>query len=201
VEERVKELHCIMPIENIPSVMRHGILSHALAGKTLHASVAAQEVQDRRHGVRVPGGLRLHEYANLYFHARNPMLYKRKDRAEELCILMVSTKVLQLPGVVITDQNAATSFVRFLAPNQWQELNWNDIYARYWSRPGGPTTLEEQVADRLRKARKCAEVLVPQRVEPGQLIGAYIVDVAARGKMEAAGFGLPMFVSPDMYFR
>lgn len=98
VDPRVTELHCIMPIENLMSVMKEGILSHELAAKLKHHSVALQPVQDKRDKKQVPGGLRLHQYANLYFHARNPMMFKRKDTASELCVLQVSTMVLPLRG-------------------------------------------------------------------------------------------------------
>jgi hypothetical protein len=118
VDPRVTELHCIMPIENLVSVMKEGILSHENAAKLKHHSVALQPVQDKRDKKQVPGGLRLHQYANLYFHARNPMMFKRRDQASELCVLQVSTTVLPLPGVVISDQNAASDYVRFLHPRQ-----------------------------------------------------------------------------------
>lgn len=84
-----------MPIANISSVLVHGILSHEQAAKLDHQSVAMTDIQDRRDRVQVPGGLKLHQYANLYFHARNPMLFKRKAQAESLCVLRVSTTVLR----------------------------------------------------------------------------------------------------------
>jgi hypothetical protein len=114
VDNRVSELQCIMPIGNIPSVLATGILSHENAAKLKHHSVAMQAMQDRRDLKTVPGGLRLHQYANLYFHARNPMLSVR--RHEDVCVLRVSTAVLQMQGTVITDQNAASKYVRFYAP-------------------------------------------------------------------------------------
>lgn len=101
---RVTELHCIMPIGNVPSVMQNGILSHERASQLQHHSVAMQAMQDRRDLKTVPGGLRLHQYANLYFHARNPMLSVRRN--EDVCVLKDSTNVLNLPGAAITDQNA-----------------------------------------------------------------------------------------------
>src|SRR5947209_6215878 len=103
MDSRVTELHCIMPIVNIGSVMKHGILSYERAAKLEHRSVALQPVQDRRDQKRVPGGLKLHQYANLYFHARNPMLFKRQNEAQNLCILQVSTAILDADGTVITD--------------------------------------------------------------------------------------------------
>ena len=96
MDPRVTELHCIMPTANIASVMAHGILSYERAAKLQHRSVAMQPVQDRRDHKQVPGGLKLHQYANLYFHARNPMLFKRLNDAAELCVLRVSTQVLAI---------------------------------------------------------------------------------------------------------
>lgn len=107
-----------MPLVNILSVLEHGILSYERAAKLKHHSVAMHEVQDRRDKKQVPHGLKLHQYANLYFHAGNPMLYKRKDDAENICVLRISTEVLQIEGVVITDCNAASQYVRFYHPSQ-----------------------------------------------------------------------------------
>ena len=74
----VLELHYMTPIENLASVAMHGILSHARAVAVQHASVALQAVQDQRAGKRVPGGRPLHEYVNLYFDARNAMMWMRR---------------------------------------------------------------------------------------------------------------------------
>lgn len=106
--------------------MERGILSYENAAKFKHDSVALQPVQDKRGQKQVPGGLRLHQYANLYFHARNPMLFKRKDEAPALCVLRISTQVLRLNGTVISDQNAASDYVRFLHPSQWELLDFDD---------------------------------------------------------------------------
>jgi len=59
VDPRVTELHCIMPIGNITSVMTHGILSYERAAKLAHHSVAMQALQDKRDRKHVPRGLRL----------------------------------------------------------------------------------------------------------------------------------------------
>ncbi|MDE2342684.1 MAG: DUF4433 domain-containing protein [Betaproteobacteria bacterium] len=195
MDPRVTELHCIMPMTNIGTVMTHGILSHERAAKLAHRSVALQPVQDRRDQKQVPGGLKLHQYANLYFHARNPMLYKRLADASELCVLRVSTEVLTLQDAVITDQNAASDYVRFLAPTQWQQLQWDDIFAMDWNHP------EDQIAGWRHKSRKCAEVLVPHVVEPQFLSGAYVIDDAAATRLRAAGFQLQVVVDPVLFFR
>lgn len=70
----VAELHYITAIANVPSMLQHGILSHKLADELVHDSVAMPEIQERRENKRVPGGRMLHEYANMYLDAHNPML-------------------------------------------------------------------------------------------------------------------------------
>lgn len=194
MDARVTELHSIMPIANFGSVGQHGILSYERAAQLPHHSVALQPVQDKRDKKQVPGGLKLHQYANLYFHARNPMLYKRLAQASSLCVLRVSTQVLQLKAVVITDQNAASDWVRFYSPAQWQSLPFDDIFATDWRHPDPPSYYR-------RKSRKCAEVLVPGRVEPGYIVGAYVIDHAAGVQLAAAGCALPIATNPGLFFR
>jgi hypothetical protein len=110
-----------------------------------------------------------------------------------LCVLRISTQVLHLNGTVISDQNAASDYVRFLHPSQWELLDFDDIYAMDWRD-------SDQIAYWRRKARKCAEVLVQHRVECRFLTGAYVVDAAAAERL-ALEFGLPVEVNPVLFFR
>lgn len=194
MSRKITEFHCIMPLGNIPSVLKHGILSHQRAAKLTHDSVAMEEVQDRRDLTQVPGGLKLHQYANLYFHARNPMLYKRKDEAAELCVLQVSTEVRNLDGVVFADCNASSGYVRFRPPHRWSELNLEAIFARDWRHPDDP------IAYLRHKSQKCAEILVPHCVEPQFITGAYVVNDAARARLQELGFLLSVTIEPDLFF-
>ena len=192
---KIAELQCIMPIANIPMVLEHGILSYERASKLPHSSVAMGEVQEKRDQVRVPGGLKLHQYANLYFHARNPMLFKRKEDAPNLCVLRVSTEARHIPGAVLADCDAARPWVRFLAIQQVSELDLEAIYARDWRHPGN------EISYRKHKAQKCAEFLVPHQLPLKYLEGAYVVDKIAAEKLTATGFNLPITVEPDLFFR
>jgi hypothetical protein len=186
-----------MPLENIPSVLKLGILSNERSAKFEHFSVAMEDVQEKREQKNVPGGLKLHQYANLYFHARNPMLYKRKNEINNLCVLRVSIEVLQLPGVVLADCNASSPYVRFLAPSQWALLDYEAIYAMDWNRQHE----NDPYAYRVHKAKKCAEVLVPHVVENKYIIGAYVVDEAIRSKLQSLGFNQAVTIDSEMFFR
>ena len=195
MDPRVTEFQCILPMDNIPSVLKHGILSYERAARLAHRSVAMPEIQDRRDHKQVPGGLKLHQYANLYFHARNPMLFKRKDEASSLCVLRVSTEVCNIQGVILADSNASSDYVRFLHPSQWKLLDFDAIYAMDWRHPNDP------IAYYRHRSRKCAEVLVPHQIEPGLLIGAYVVDHAAATRLAGLGFRLPVAVDSVLFFR
>ncbi|HLH97549.1 MAG TPA: DarT ssDNA thymidine ADP-ribosyltransferase family protein [Xanthobacteraceae bacterium] len=63
------------------------------------------------------------------------MMYKRRVEAPNLCVLRVLSEVLTLPGAVISDQNAASDYVRFLHPQQWRSLDFDAIYALDWRHP------------------------------------------------------------------
>ncbi|KGS88432.1 DUF4433 domain-containing protein [Burkholderia pseudomallei] len=193
MDPRVTEFHCIMPIVNLPSVMQHGIVSYERAARLPHRSVAMQPVQERRDVKQVPHGLRLHQYANLYFHARNPMMYKRKNEAPQLSVLSVSVDVLRIKGTVVADQNAASSYVRFLSPSQMDQLNYDRIYALDWTDEHEPTFWRK-------RAQKCAEVLVPDRVDSAMIMGAYACNVAAVKAINAAVPGLPVAIDADLFF-
>ncbi len=145
------ELHYITPIANVPSILNLGILSHNRAKRVPHESVAMNEIQDRRAGVTVPGGRKLHEYVNLYICARNPMMYKRQTQHQGLCVLGISTNILDLPGVVISDRNASSDYAIFkAAPGGLSIVNREWTFAEYW-------TDADQITEWKKKAAKCAE--------------------------------------------
>jgi len=192
---KLTEFQNIMPIENIPSVLKHGILSFAMASRIQHSSVALQEVQSVRDGKKVTGGLPLHDYANVYFHARNPMMSKRRDEAHALCVLRVSLRILEIPGAVITDQNAASNYVRFHAPDKIGLLSLDTIFARNWKHP------ENQIEEWRHSSAKCAEVLVPHKIPPELIEGAYVCNAAAGQSLTDAGFQLPIAIDADLFFH
>lgn len=62
------ELYYIVRLDNIPSIIQHGILCHDDAEKHDHVTIALEQVQERRENKSVPQGLPLHKYVNLYFN-------------------------------------------------------------------------------------------------------------------------------------
>lgn len=192
---RVVELHNIMPISNISLVIEHGILSHERAAGLPHSDVSMADVQDKRDKVQVPGGLKLHQYANLYFDAFNPMMSKRRTEADNLAVLRVSIDVLKLPNVVITDQNAVSKYVVFWPPANLHLLDFDMIYAGDWRHR------DDQIAYWRHKSAKCAEVLVPYAIGFEYVIGAYVVSKSTKNVLLATGFPKQVDVKPRLFFR
>jgi hypothetical protein len=108
---RIRELHYITDIANVASILELGILSHRLADQVAHVSVADERVQAIRATKPIWTGRSyrwLHEYANLYLHARNAMLYRLLKRGTgDLTVLAVDPCVLDIEGVLVSDRNAA----------------------------------------------------------------------------------------------
>jgi hypothetical protein len=165
---RVTELQYIAPLANIGQIVDLGILSHERAEDVDHESVALEEVQDIRHGKRVPNGRMLHEYANVYFDARNPMMYRRLNVKREIVVVRVNPDILDLPNVVITDGNAASGSTAFYpSPGGLVNLDEDRVYATYW-------TDNDPWAKYEKKRQRCAEVLIPDVIPSEYLHGCYV---------------------------
>lgn len=108
----IKELYYITAIDNMKSIMEGGILCHRLAERLSHCSIADNNVQDRRKNKRIPGTNKiLHDFANLYFDAHNPMLSRLREKNNSICVLRINSDVFDLPGVIVSDRNAARNLV------------------------------------------------------------------------------------------
>ncbi len=201
VSERYFELtgkrcvYNIMPISNIPSVLQHGIVCFDQTQKIRHSSIAMDEIQKRRSVVEVPNGYPLHRYANLYFSYNNPMLYKRKDLADELCVLALSATVMDIEGCVLTDRNAATALARFFTPVAGVDnLDFTKIHAQFW-------TDSDPIIQREKKAIKCAEVLIPHSIASEYIVGAYVASKESAEQLRRYGFDKQVVVRPSVFYR
>lgn len=193
----ITELYFITDIANMPSILTHGILSHNLIAKKKipHSSVANVDVQSRRTDKVIPGGKKLHDYANLYINARNPMLYVLLPRQRELCVLRVSTGVFLCVGVIVSDENAARGWARFEPwPDGLHMIEKEDIFRERWD-----------VDDFFEKKRlmgvMCAEVLVPDKVESRYILGACVSCQEALNRLVGLCPGLPVIINKRLFFQ
>lgn len=165
--DEVKELHYITTMDNLGSILQRGILCHNRARRVPHRSIASEEVQGIRRGKPVPRGRSLHSYANLYFDARNAMMYRLRN-LPDLIVIRVSPEVLDIPDTVVADGNAANLPTRFYpAPDALWRLDSTRIFASSWDDPDPWVKIEKK---RIRQA----EVLVPDLVPSEYIEGCYV---------------------------
>lgn len=187
-------LYNIQAIDNIPSIMQRGLLSNERASRIEHVSIAMNEVQARRDSVRIPNGLKLHQYANLYFDPWNPMLSRKRSQNEEICILKFDRSVLDFDGVILSDRNASSDYAAFYgAKVGLEKIDFDLVYARYW-------TDEDYFEQCRKKSIKCAEVLVPYYIPYDFVIAAAVVNEDAAEKLESVGFNKKIVIKPGIFF-
>jgi hypothetical protein len=193
----VGELHFITSVRNLASIATAGIRCHNDMLGLEHVSVADLEVQTIRATKRVPAKQqRLHDYTNLYFDARNAMMWilRQVKRRNDLVVLRVSPDVLDIAHTIVTDGNAASTTTRFYDPiTQLELLDHSSIHAVSWNDPDPFVKAEK-------KRQRCAEVLVPQLVPPSMLTGCYVELPGHVAKCEADLLDVPVEVKPYVFF-
>ena len=158
----VSSLWYIVHSTNVESILKHGILNHYEAQKLNphHVDISDPDAQKWRERREPIFNRKIHDYVPLYFNQKNPMLYVRRARQPELCLLEVPISVLVDNEFVFTDGNAAsrdTCFYRDLS--QLQALPWDVLQSPSWN---GLTD---------GKRKRCAEILVHPKIAP-EHIGA-----------------------------
>jgi hypothetical protein len=166
------ELHWaehMLPKNNLQNVLKNGLLSHneAYGKKLIVEDISMKEVQDRRKEKDVPvhdnKTINLHDLVSFYFNTRNPMMYVRKDKKEDLLIILISIDIISNKPTddffaVFSDGNAgsySTNF--FLGKEKLSEIDLHQILSGSWND-------KDEVIKREKKRICCAEVLVYPRV-------------------------------------
>jgi hypothetical protein len=191
---QVPEFHFIASLANVPSILRHGVLSHNRAARLHHRDISMQDVQEMRAKKKVPGGLPLHDYANLYFNGRNKMMAKKRPLHSKICVLRLAPEVLDLTGAVIADQNAASKYVLFLpSPGGLRKLLYDEVFVRSWICPN------DQIQEWRLGSRVCAELLVPNEIESGFIVGAYVKNQSALSNLKSVCPELSCAINIDIF--
>ena len=103
--------------------------------------------------------------------------------------------VLSLPGVVIADGNAASGPTAFWpSPFGLAKVDKDTVFAEWWTDPD-PFTLWEN------RRVKCAEVLVPDKLDARFTLGAYVSCQETESKLKARVPNLAIIIDPHMFFR
>jgi hypothetical protein len=168
----IKELYYITHINNLPSILENGVFSHRIVEqeKIPFTPIYAENIVERRSRKKVSGDKTLWDFANLYFNARNPMLYKvvHDKGLSNIVVLGIQRDVMKIKQTFITDGNAASSPTRIIrssdAKGLWKEIS-DYTGIEWWSEEDGS------------KRRIMAEYLVPERVPAEYIQTIYTADL------------------------
>lgn len=193
---RLREVYFITDIRNLGSILDLGLLCHQVAESRGAISIANRDVQARR-ALKIVNGLPLHAYVCLYLNARNAMLFEvtHRWRPPRVVVLRISPAVLDLPGTMVSDRNAASSRASFWPASEGLErLDERLVMASGWN-------VSNPLDKQLRKEIAQAEVLVPIAV-PSELILGVVAPAGADAEAATAiAPHLPIAVNADMFFK
>jgi O-acetyl-ADP-ribose deacetylase (regulator of RNase III) len=195
----IKELYYITHINNLPSILRDGIFSHRLIEQKgiSYTPIYDKQIVERRSGKSVTSNKTLWDYANLYYQARNPMLYRvvHEKPLSEVAVIGIRRDVMNQTGVYLTDGNAASSTTSFVLKEKGQSLfkgiAENTQGIEWWSEADGS------------KRRIMAECLVPDTIQPEYIQTIYVanLDVQRQVKQLVGGCSVDIVPQGDMFFE
>lgn len=197
IKPEIKGLYYITHIENLRSIFSHGILSHRYVEEqgVKYKAIYDADIVGHRKFKKTPDGRSLWEFANVYFQPRNPMLYRvvlEKNR-KEIVVLGLQPRVLEIPGVYLTDGNAAnnaTAFFDFKNGVQAVSEIWSTINSEWWNSVDGS------------KRKIMAECLVPGIIPTDLIHSVYVAnhEVAAQVRAIVPSRGIAVIPEPNMFF-
>lgn len=195
---RGSQLFYITHIDNIPSILQKGILSHSIIEnqEVKYTQIYDKGIISNRKDKKTPNNKSLWEYANIYFHPRNPMLYRvvHEQPPEKIAILAIDKDVTQLPGVFITNGNAASllsDIMPMTQQNYYRVINQlKKVFdSTYWTDEDGS------------KRKIMAECLVPKKVPSDYIKTIYVVDDKTADEIkQKISYRISVVTEPKMFF-
>ena len=193
-----KCLYYITHKDNLKSILKRGILSRThsnifskilrIGSTPIHSEDIVQIRQSKHFRNKT-----LWNYVNLYFQARNPMLYRviNKFGVENIIVLEINSSIIQSPDAGITDGNAASQNTEFFedVDKGLQALDSSLFEKSFW------TDLKDG------KRRVMAEVLIYEKIPKEKITAIYTANqqMADQIKCEMIG-GLNVIPNPQIFF-
>lgn len=195
---KITGLYYITHINNIPSILEEGILSHerVKAGNIPYTPIYDEGIVANRQEIQTPDGRTLWSFANLYFQPRNPMLYRvlHEKSENDIVILSLQPTILNRPDIYVSTGNAASLSSDILhaveVKKALPQIIRNTINVDWWNDVDGS------------KRKIMAECLVPDMISPDQIQSIYVASHSAKEKVKVAisHTSLPIVSEPRMFF-
>jgi O-acetyl-ADP-ribose deacetylase (regulator of RNase III) len=194
----INSLFYITHVENLASILEHGILSHAQveARKVPYKAIYDTGIVNNRKEKKTSAGRSLWEYANVYLQPRNPMMYRvvHEKGRKNLAVVAVRPDILQGNDVLLTDGNAANGPTRDYPVSEGLKViqsQWSVIQAEYWRPDDGS------------KRKIMAECLVPDMIQAEHIHSIYVADQDTKKRVDESlrPSRVPVVPEPHMFFQ
>lgn len=188
----------ITHVDNVSSILRHGILCHSRIEREgiPFTPIYDKDIVAGRQKRLTPDGRNLWDFANLFFQPRNAMLYRvlLDKSSQEIAVLCVSPTLLDKGNIYIALGGAGSPRSQIVSRDeglrQLPRLK-RYIEREWWS----------EVDDS--KRLSMAECLVHDRVSPDMIAAVYVADHEVRdaliSRIPELG-SLSVFADPYMFF-
>lgn len=197
-ENIIKSLFYITHIDNVTSILSEGILSHSMveSKRVKYTPIYDISIVSNRKEKRTPNEKSLWEYANVYFQARNPMMYRvvHEKSKKDLVVIGVKPSILNIPNSFLTDGNAASSPTQFYPPSigmKILEKEWKIVQSEWWKEDDGS------------KRKIMAECLVPGSIPPENIHTVFVPDHETKERLERVigASRIPIVPEPNLFFQ
>lgn len=125
------------------------------------------------------------------------MMYRliKNHNLDDLCIICVDKKVLDLEGTVVSDRNAAAWLAAFESPDKAKRyLDFDKIFLSSWN--------DDNYAQKITKGQIIsAEVLVLNKVPKEYLVGILVCTDEAKKKVEELNLGIKVAINKKFFFQ
>jgi O-acetyl-ADP-ribose deacetylase (regulator of RNase III) len=194
----VNGLYYITHINNVPSILKHGIFCHERI-ETEHIEytrIYDEGIVSNRHNILVPDGRSLWKFTNLFFQPRNPMLYRvlSEKSFKEIAIISVQPRILDRLDIFISTGNAAHSLSEILPSGEGRkilpQIFRDTLKVEWWNEADGS------------KRKIMAECLVPDSISADDIQTIYVSGHEEKENLEKLikNKDVPVIAEPHMFF-
>ena len=114
---------------------------------------------------------------------------------DDLCIICVDKRVLDLKDTVVTDCNAACELAALDSPEKGIKfIDFKRVFAKYWT-SNNPF---EQFDN---KSIQCAEVLVLNEIPIDYLVGVYVCSATAEERIKQLNLNIKVKICKKLFFQ
>jgi O-acetyl-ADP-ribose deacetylase (regulator of RNase III) len=163
-----RELYYITHVDNLKSIVANGIFSHSMIERNhvQYTPIYNKQIVANRKDKKTPDGHSLWEFANLYFQARNPMMFKVlvENPLQKIAVVAVKKSIIER-AAYFTDGNAASLETEIHPIDRFRKYEQSilkQVDTDWWNTFDGS------------KRRIMAEILVPD-VVPTEYIDSVFV--------------------------